>query len=142
MPTASVGSNECRGAITTSAGNGTAGFLGDGGAATSARLNAPRGMAVAPSGDLFVADTGNSRIRRITPAGVISTFAGGPAASACSYTGPVSGLGLNQPYDVAVDGAGNVIIADTLANCVRKVDTAGNVTRIAGGGATTTCNWV
>ena len=140
VPTASVGSNECRGAITTSAGNGTAGFLGDGGAATAARLNAPRGMAVAPSGDLYVADTGNSRIRRITPAGVISTFAGGPAASACSYTGPVSGLGLNQPYDVAVDGAGNVIIADTLANCVRKVDTAGNVTRIAGGGATTTCN--
>jgi signal peptidase I len=139
-PTGSLGSNQCRGAITTLAGNGTAGFLGDGGAAASARLNAPRGLAYAPSGDLYIADTANNRIRRVTPAGTISTFAGGPGASACSYTGPVAGLGLNQPYDVAVDGAGNVIIADTAANCVRKVDTAGNVTRVAGGGATTTCN--
>lgn len=139
-PTASTGSADCRGAITTAAGVGTAGFAGDGGAATAARLNGPRGMAFAPSGDLYVADTANNRIRRITPAGVISTFAGGPAASACTYTGAVSGLGLNGPFDVAVDTSGNVFVADTGAACIRKIDTAGNVTRVAGGGATTTCN--
>ena len=96
-PTGSLGSNECRGAISTPAGNGTAGFLGDGGAATSARLNGPRGLAYAPSGDLYIADTANNRIRRVTPAGTISTFAGGPAASACTYTGPVAGLGSQRP---------------------------------------------
>jgi signal peptidase I len=139
-PTASMGSNACRGAISTIAGSGTAGFLGDGGAATAARLNGPRGMAYAPSGDLYIADTANNRIRRITPAGVISTFAGGPAASACTYTGAVAGLGLNGPADVAVDASGNVFVADTGAACIRKIDTAGNVTRVAGGGATATCN--
>jgi sugar lactone lactonase YvrE len=139
-PTTAVGSAECRGAIGTRAGTGTAGFSGDGGPSTAAQLNAPRGMAHGPDGSLYVADTANSRIRRISPTGTISTFAGGVAASACSYTGPVSGLGLNQPYDVAVDAAGNVLVADTGANCIRRIDTAGNVSRVAGGGATTTCN--
>jgi signal peptidase I len=139
-PTTPVGSADCRGSIGTRAGTGTAGFSGDGGPAASAQLNAPRGMAYGPDGSLYVADTANNRIRRISPTGAISTFAGGVAASACTYTGPVSGLGLNQPYDVAVDAAGNVIIADSGANCVRRVDAAGNVTRVAGGGATTTCN--
>jgi signal peptidase I len=139
-PTSALGSAECRGAMGTRAGTGTAGFSGDGGAASGARLNAPRGMAYGPDGSLYVADTANSRIRRISPTGTISTFAGGVAASACSYSGPVSGLGLNQPYDVAVDAAGNVLVADTGANCIRRIDTAGNVSRVAGGGATTTCN--
>ena len=137
--TANVRSDECSGAVTAFAGDGTAGFLGDGGAATAARLNAPRGVAVASDGSTYIADTANNRIRKVTAAGVISTFAGGPAASACSYAGPVASLGLNAPRGVAVDGAGNVYIADTGAACVRRVDTAGNVTRVAGGGATTTC---
>jgi signal peptidase I len=139
-PTAAIGSNGCRGAISTTVGTGTAGLAGDGGSATSAGLNGPRGMAYGPSGDLYVADTANNRIRRVSPTGTISTFAGGPAASACSFAGNVASLGLNQPYDVEVDGAGNVYVADTGANCVRRIDTLGNVTRVAGGGATTTCN--
>lgn len=137
--TANVRSDECSGAVTAFAGDGTAGFLGDGGAATAARLSAPRGVAAAPDGSTYIADTANNRIRKVTAAGVISTFAGGPAASACTYAGPVASLGLNTPRGVAVDGAGNVYIADTGAACVRRVDTAGNVTRVAGGGATTTC---
>ncbi len=139
-PSTPVGSADCRGAISTPVGSGTSGFAGDGGPAASARLNAPRGLAVAPSGDLYIADTGNSRIRRVDTSGTITTFAGGSAASPCTYSGPVAGLGLNAPYDVEVDAAGNVYIADTAANCVRMVDASGNVTRVAGGGATTTCN--
>ena len=134
MPT-----NLCRGAVRLTAGAGTAGFAGDGAAATAASLNTPYQLADAPDGRIFVADSANNRIRVISTAGVITTFAGGPAASACTYAGPVSGLGLNAPRGVAVDSAGNVYIADTGAACIRKVDTAGNVTRVAGGGATTTC---
>jgi trimeric autotransporter adhesin len=134
-----MATNFCRGAVRLTAGGISTGFAGDGGAATSASLNTPYQPVEAPDGRIFVADSANNRIRVISTAGVITTFAGGPAASACTYTGPVSGLGLNAPRGVAVDSAGNVYIADTGANCIRKVDTAGTVTRVAGGGGTTTC---
>lgn len=139
-PSTELRSDGCSGAITAFAGNGTAGFSGDAGAATAARLNQPRGIAATASGTTYVADAANNRIRAVSPSGTITTFAGGPAASACSYTGPVSGLGLNAPRGVAVDSTGNVYVADTGAACVRRIDTAGNVTRVAGGGATTSCN--
>ena len=139
-PTASLRSDACSNAVTALAGSGTAGSTGDGGAATSALLNQPRDVAVSADGTVYIADTINNRIRRVSAGGTITTFAGGPAASACTYTGAVSGLGLNGPRGVAVDGSGNVYIVDTGQNCVRKVDTAGNVTRVAGGGVTSTCN--
>jgi signal peptidase I len=134
-----VRSDDCTGTVVPYSGTGTAGATGDGGAATAATLSQPRGVAVAPDGSTYVADTANNRIRRVAANGTITTYAGGPAASACTYTGAVSGLGLNAPRGVAVDAVGNVYISDTGAACVRKVDTAGNVTRVAGGGATTTC---
>jgi hypothetical protein len=136
MPT-----NTCRRAINAYAGNGTAAFAGDGGAATAASLNAPLQSFEAPDGRVFIADATNNRIRVVATNGTISTFAGGTgAASACTFSGAVATLRLNAPRGVAVDSAGNVYIADTGAACIRKVDTAGNVTRFAGGGATTTCN--
>jgi sugar lactone lactonase YvrE len=134
MPT-----NFCIGAVRLTAGTGTVGFSGDGGAATAAALNTPYQTAQAADGRIFIADSANNRIRVITTGGTISTFAGGVTASACTYSGPVSGLGLNAPRGVAVDTSGNVYIADTGAACIRKVDTTGTVTRFAGGGATTTC---
>ncbi|MFZ4517311.1 MAG: signal peptidase I [Microthrixaceae bacterium] len=138
--TANVRSDECPGAVNALAGTGTAGVTGDGGAATAATLSAPRGVAVAPDGTIYIADTTNNRIRRVATNGTISTFAGGPAASLCTYTGAVSGLGLNAPRGVAVAANGDLIVADTGANCIRRIDTAGNVTRVAGGGTTvTTC---
>ena len=139
VPSTELRSDRCSGAIDAFAGSGTAGATGDGGAAVSARLSQPRGIAVAADGAVYVADTANQRIRRVDAAGVITTVAGGPAASACSYSGPVAGLGLSSPRDVALDAAGNLYVADTGSQCVRRIDTAGNVTRVAGGGATTGC---
>jgi len=136
-----VATNQCQNAINPFAGNGTAGFSGDAGPATSAQLNSPQGMAFDASGNAYIADKLNNRIRMVTPAGTISTFAGGTgAASACSYSGNVSSLRLNAPAGVAVDSSGNVYISDTAQNCVRKVTPAGNVSLLAGEGATTTCN--
>ncbi len=136
MPT-----NTCRRAVNAYAGNGTAAFAGDGGNATAASLNVPLQSFEAPDGRVFVADSTNNRIRVIATNGTISTFAGGTgAASACTFAGPVASLRMNAPRGVAVDAAGNVYIADSGAACIRMVDPAGNVTRFAGGGATTTCN--
>ena len=92
------------GPSTLFAGTGTAGFAGDGGAATAATLNAPLQTVEAPDGRVFVADSANNRIRVISTAGMITTFAGGTgAASACTFTGPVATLRLNAPRGVAVD---------------------------------------
>jgi signal peptidase I len=136
MPT-----NFCTGAIRLTAGSGTNGFAGDGSAATTAAMNTPYQPYEAPDGRIFIADSANNRIRVVSTSGTISTFAGGTGTvSACTYTGAVASLRLSGPRGVAVDSAGNVYIADTGAACIRKVDAAGNVTRFAGGGATTTCN--
>jgi signal peptidase I len=140
VASAEMPTNTCRRAINLFAGAGTASFTGDGGAATAANLNAPMQTAEAADGSVYIADSANNRIRKVSPAGVISTFAGGTGgASACTYTGVVTSLRMSSPRGVAVDASGNVYIADTGANCIRKVDTGGNVTRVAGGGATTTC---
>lgn len=141
---ARIATNTCRGSINAFAGTGGASFSGDGGAATAAALNAPRGLAVDLAGNLYLADTANRRIRKVAATtGVISTVAGtggGAPYSACSYTGPAASLKMNGPEDVAVDAAGNLYVADTGQGCVRRIDTAGNVTPVAGGGATTTCS--
>lgn len=139
-PSDELRSDECSGAIRAFAGNGNAGATGDGGPAVAATLSQPRGLAVSVDGDTYVADTANHRIRVVAVDGTITTFAGGPSASACSYSGPVAGLGLNAPRDVAVDTTGSVYIADTGANCIRRVSAAGVVSPVAGGGSTTACS--
>ncbi|MDQ6796836.1 MAG: hypothetical protein M3011_02215 [Actinomycetota bacterium] len=119
------------GVITTVAGgaaNGAPGFGGDGGAATRAQLNSPSGVAVDGSGGILIADSANNRIRRIDAAtGIIATVAGGAANGAPGFGGdggpPVSAQ-LNGPAGVAVDGTGNVSIADTANNRVRRIDAA------------------
>jgi hypothetical protein len=120
--------------ITTAAGTGVAGFSGDTGQATAAQLNAPFGVEADSAGNLYIADLGNHRIRKVDTAGVITTFAGTGVAGFSGDTGQATAAQLNAPYDVAVDGAGNVYIADINNHRIRKVDTAGVITTFAGTG--------
>jgi sugar lactone lactonase YvrE len=113
---------------------GSAGNTGDNGPATSANLNAPLGIAIDRGGNLFIADHGNNRVRKVDAAGIITNFAGSPAGVAGNTgdNGPATGATLNSPYAVAVDAKGNVYIADHGNNRVRKVDAAGIITNFAG----------
>ena len=128
------------GTISTVAGTGTAcnGFAcGDGGPATSAQLNVPTSLALDGAGALYVADTGDGRIRRVS-AGTIMTVAGtsgfcSPSTDPCGDNGPATSARLTQPTGVAVAQDGSLLIADTFANRVRKVS-GGVITTIAGTG--------
>jgi uncharacterized protein (TIGR03437 family) len=123
------------GIITTVAGNGTQGFSGDGGSATSAQLGYPVGVAVDASGNLFVADSLNSRIREVTPQGTITTVAGNGMQGFSGDGGTAISAQLNYPSGVAVDASGNLFIADTNNNRIRMVTPAGIITTAAGNGA-------
>jgi len=134
------------GDITTVAGNGTCGFSGDGGGATDVELNGPTGLALAPNGDVIIADNGNCRVRRLDmSAGTISTIAGN---GVCGFSGDggdatVAQIALSDASmpsalvwsDIAFDGAGNLYIADTFNCRVRKV-ASGSIWTIAGSGPT------
>ncbi len=127
------------GVITTVAGNGTAGFSGDGGLATSAQLNSPAGVAVTPSGNLYIADRGNNRIRKVTTFGVITTVAGNGTAGFSGDGGKATAAQLSGPTGLAVDSAGNLYIADYANNRVRGVTAAGVISTVAGNGTTGQC---
>jgi len=123
------------GVITTIAGNGTAGGSGDGGPAISAQLNLPRGIAVDSTGNVFIADSGNNRVRKVTPAGTISTVAGNGIASFSGDGGPATAAAIWVPTDVAVDASGNLFIADGGNHRVRKVTSPGGVISTVAGSA-------
>ena len=113
------------GVITTVAGNGVAGFSGDGGPATNASILSPRGVDVDGAGNLFIADQGNHRIRLVDGnTGLITTVAGNGVAGFAGDGGPATSARLNSPRDVAVDGAGNLFIACEDNNRIRRVETA------------------
>ncbi len=120
--------------ITTVAGNGTGGFSGDGGLATNASLRYPAGVAVDAAGNLYIADQGNHRIRKVTPAGAISTLAGNGVPDFSGDGGPATMASLQFPSGVAVDRAGNLYIADTMNFRIRKVATDATITTFAGNG--------
>jgi len=119
------------------AGNGTLGYSGDNGPATAAELNAPLGLAVDSTGNLFIADTGNNVIREVVKAtGNIITFAGNGTAGYSGDNGPATDAELQAIRGIAVDSAGDLLIADGLADVIREVDrSTGNIiTTIAGNG--------
>ena len=122
------------GTITTVAGTGTKGSLGDGGPAAQAQLNDPHGVAVDAKGNLYIADTGNHRIRRVGPDGIITTFAGRVAAGFSGDGGPAVQAQLNGPTGVAVDAQGTLYIADTGNHRIRRVGPDGIITTFAGTG--------
>ena len=125
---------DSEGVITTIAGDGTRGFGGDGGPATQAQLRNPEDVAVDSAGNLYIADTSNHRIRRVDSEGVITTIAGSGESGFDGDGGPAVEAWLGGPSGVAVDGTGNLYIADRLNHRVRKVDSAGIITTIAGWG--------
>jgi myo-inositol-hexaphosphate 3-phosphohydrolase/sugar lactone lactonase YvrE len=122
------------GVVTNVAGTGAAGFAGDGGAATAARLASPRHLVMAGDGSLYIADGGNHRIRRIAPDGTISTVAGTGTAGSSGDGGPATAAAINTPHAVAVDAAGNLFIADSMSARIRKVTPDGTITTVAGTG--------
>jgi Ca2+-binding RTX toxin-like protein len=108
------------------------GYSGDGGQATSARLDGPWGVAVDAAGSVYVADENNHRIRKISPAGVITTVAGTGVSGYSGEGGQATSAQLNHPLDVEVDASGNVFVADFLNHRVRRISTAGIITTVAG----------
>ena len=121
------------GTISTYAGNGGYGFWGDGGPGTAAQLR-PRGMALDPAGNLYIADFGNSRVRKVTPGGTISTYAGTGTPGFAGDGGPATAAQLSFPQGVALDSAGNLYIADSNNNRIRKVTPGGTISTYAGTG--------
>ena len=128
--------NAASGIITTVAGNGDQGYLADGVPATATRLNHPYGVQVDAAGNIYIADRDNKRIRKVDAAsGIITTVAGNGDGTYLGDGLPATGTGLNKPSSIFLDAAGNIYIADTDNNCIRKVDAAsGLITTVAGNG--------
>lgn len=125
------------GTITTFAGIGICTFGGDGFQATFAALASPRGVAVTATGIVYIADSGNCRVRKVDPGGIMTTFAG---TGACGFTGDngqASLAGVTHAAGVWEDGAGNVYVADTDACRVRVVNPGGVIQTVAGNGSCT-----
>lgn len=122
--------------VTTYAGTGTDGDSGDGGAAVAARISFPTSVAVDAQGNLYIVDSGNHRVRKVTPGGVMMAFAGNGMLGSSGDGGAATDATLNNPQAVAVDAQGNVYISDSGNNRIRRVNaTDGKIATYAGTGA-------
>jgi sugar lactone lactonase YvrE len=121
------------GVIVTVAGNGSAGYAGDGGPAVRAALSRPRAVAFDRAGSLFIADSGNNRVRRVDPQGIVTTIAGDGVEGFAGDGGAATSARLDEPAGVAVDAAGSLYIVDERNRVVRRVDaTSGLIATVAG----------
>lgn len=120
--------------IKSFAGNGTSGFEGDSSAATAAKLYSPLGLAADSSGNIYISDQLNHRIRKVATNGTITTIAGKELQGSTGDDGAATSAALNAPSGVAVDKSGNIYIADTRNHKIRKVATDGKITTFAGDG--------
>ena len=125
---------QAQGIVTTFAGNGNMTFSGDGVPATAAAFNHPRGLAIDSAGGVYISDTDNWRVRRVTPAGIVSTVAGNGTYGATGDFGQAINASFSDVTDVALDAAGNLYIADASNHKIRKVTPGGIVTTVAGTG--------
>jgi sugar lactone lactonase YvrE len=124
------------GIISTPVGtSGPCGYSGDGGPASAATLNAPQGIAFDATGNLYIADSGNNVIRKVTPSGTISTIVGDGVAGFAGDGGPATGAQLNGPSDVALDSAGSLYIADSYNYRIRKVTPEGVISTVVNEGS-------
>ena len=145
---ADAGNNQVRevdlstGIITTVAGNSIGGYAGDNSLAISAELGSPQGVAVDNSGHLYIADTGNNVIREVDLAtGIITTIAGGGSNSSATYSGSATGVQLNAPRGLALDGSGDLFIADSGNDVIREVDLASDtISTVVGDGTPSVLN--
>jgi len=125
------------GIISTIAGNGTQAFTGDGGPATNATLQSPEGIVVAPDGTIYIADTNNSRVRRIDTKGIITTFAGGGGTPGQLPPNNAQATAVNLAYcdTLGIDSADNVYISSVDLGSIFKINSAGIISRVAGNGS-------
>src|ERR1700733_13113387 len=128
------------GTISTVAGTGVAGFSGDGGPAVKAELNTPTGIFGDASGNLYIGDPGNQRIRKVDASGTITTLAGNGSKGYGGDGGSATEATLYNAARVALDPSGNVYIADQSNHRIRKVTPAGIISTFAGNGAGTPAN--
>jgi hypothetical protein len=122
------------GTITTVAGTGVQGFSGDGGPATAAQLNLPYSVAVTPDGGFLIADSGNRRVRRVSPTGIITTVAGTGVPGSSGDGGAATAAQLNDPTGLATTPDGGFLVADFFGNRVRRVSPTGVISTLAGTG--------
>ncbi len=121
------------GNISTVAGNGSMGYSGDGGSALAAQIS-PSGICVDAAGNIYISEFNNNRVRKVNTSGIISTVAGNGGTVAIGDGGPATSATLNRPMGIRIDATGNLLITEMFGSRIRKVNTSGIISTIAGNG--------